>query len=87
MISPSSCMNVLSLANIKVWWWPDSANVRNLSLSLGGIGGMTVAYVEVEMLTVVGAGVVDVKGSVVCCGAEIKYYNLNKYNLRLLWYI
>lgn len=43
---------------------------------------MTVAYVEVEMLTVVGAGVVDVKGSVVCCGAEIKYYNLI-----LLWYI
>lgn len=65
MISPSSCINVLSLANMNVLWCPDSAKVRNLSLSLGGIGGIAVAYVEVEMLKVVVLEAVEVRANVV----------------------
>lgn len=65
MISPSSCINVLSLANMKVLWCPDSAKVRNLSLSLGGIGGIAVAYVEVEMLKLVVLEAVEVRANVV----------------------
>lgn len=50
---------------MKVLWCPDSANVRNLSLSLGGIGGIAVAYVEVEMLKVVVLEAVEVRANVV----------------------
>lgn len=46
---------------MNVWWCPDSANVRNLSLSLGGIGGIIVAYVvdTFGVVVVVIEGVID----------------------------
>lgn len=44
---------------MKVWWWPDSAKVRNLSRSLGGIGGIAVAYVDDTLAVVVVNSVVS----------------------------
>lgn len=49
---------------MNVWWWPDSANVKNLSLSLGGIGGIIVAYV-VDIFGVVVVNIDDVRDTVV----------------------